>query len=458
MRRILNFLVLNPCVAIGDLLLMQAAFFATYLFRLSMTGWPIARLGSYLHVLPWMVWLGFWALSLCGLYKNWLEIAERQLCYFLGIASLFFVLGLASLFWWEGLARLPLLPAANLVLVVFILLASYRLLLRRAYWLSAGPARVLVLANDENEAIHLIRELTMRAPGWMHPVGYLTAKDLSSLEGMARLFDRILLASDFADKPAVMERCAHLGKRVMTVPGTVELSSLRARAMEAGDWLFLDLQPPKLHAAQQGTKRFFDLLVAAAALLVLSPLLLVTAVAVMLTSKGPVLFRQDRVGKDGVEFTLYKFRTMIADAESATGPVLSLQGDPRITPLGHILRALRIDELPQLFNVLIGNMSMVGPRPERQFFVSQFRESVPAYDLRLSVKPGISGLAQVAGSYLTPFDQKLRFDLLYIYDYSLKLDIWILLRTLLVVLHVQQAVAPRLSPAGLVIEGQSSFK
>ena len=176
-----------------------------------------------------------------------------------------------------------------------------------------------------------------------------------------------------------------------------------------------------------------------ALLLLSSPVLLLVAALIPLTSKGSAWFRQERVGTNGKPFHILKFRTMVADAEQHSGPVLASESDPRITPLGRFLRATRIDELPQLFNVLKGDMSLVGPRPERAFFVEQFEREFPAYELRHAVKPGLTGLAQVVGRYSTTVERKLHFDLLYIYNYSLLLDLKILLQTIRVVLQREQA-------------------
>jgi exopolysaccharide biosynthesis polyprenyl glycosylphosphotransferase len=237
-----------------------------------------------------------------------------------------------------------------------------------------------------------------------------------------------------------------MGKNVMVIPETLEMSLLGASSIAIDDVLIFTVRPPRLSPGQILTKRVFDLMASVALLLLSSPIVLIASILVRLTSKGPIIFKQDRVGKDGEEFTLYKLRTMVNDAEEQTGPVLAQESDPRITKLGCILRATRIDELPQLFNVLVGNMSMIGPRPEREFFVNKFRETVQNYDLRFAVKPGITGLAQVAGGYSTTVVRKLRFDLLYIYDYSLMLDFRILLRTVLVVLHREQARGMKATP------------
>jgi lipopolysaccharide/colanic/teichoic acid biosynthesis glycosyltransferase len=160
----------------------------------------------------------------------------------------------------------------------------------------------------------------------------------------------------------------------------------------------------------------------------------VVAVAVRLTSRGPVLFRQERLGKDRRPFTMFKFRTMRADAERGTGPVLATENDPRVTWLGRSLRAARLDELPQLWNVLRGDMSFVGPRPERPEFVRAFERDIHGYAERFKIRPGLTGYAQVNGEYHTSAATKLKYDLAYIYNRSLWLDFRILSETVKVIM------------------------
>ena len=189
-----------------------------------------------------------------------------------------------------------------------------------------------------------------------------------------------------------------------------------------------------LTAEQRVLKRILDIAVAVTALIILSPVILITAVMIKLDSKGPVLYSQERVGLYGKTFFVHKFRSMKQDAEAKCGPVLAAEGDPRITKFGRFMRATRHDELPQLFNVLKGEMSIVGPRPERPFFVKQFIAQKPEYDYRHNVKPGITGLAQIAGKYNTSAYDKLIYDLLYIQDVSVKTDLMIMLQTFKVLL------------------------
>ena len=183
-------------------------------------------------------------------------------------------------------------------------------------------------------------------------------------------------------------------------------------------------------------KRMFDCLAAILGAIILSPLFLVTAILVKLTSKGPVFYVQTRVGQDGDHFKMYKFRTMKADAEKDTGPVWADANDQRITPIGGFLRKTHIDELPQLFNIIRGEMSLIGPRPERPVFVDKFKEEIPNYEQRLAVKPGITGLAQVWHRYdetIEDVKKKLKYDLLYIRRMCFWADFSILLRTVRVV-------------------------
>ena len=189
-----------------------------------------------------------------------------------------------------------------------------------------------------------------------------------------------------------------------------------------------------LTAEQRVLKRILDIAVAVIALIILSPVMLITAVMIKLDSKGPVLYSQERVGLYGKIFFVHKFRSMKQDAEAKCGPVLAAEGDTRITKFGRLMRATRLDELPQLFNVLKGEMSIVGPRPERPFFVKQFIAQKPEYDYRHNVKPGITGLAQIAGKYNTSAYDKLIYDLLYIQDVSVKTDLMIMLQTFKVLL------------------------
>jgi sugar transferase (PEP-CTERM system associated) len=189
-------------------------------------------------------------------------------------------------------------------------------------------------------------------------------------------------------------------------------------------------------------KRVIDVIVSAVGVILATPVALITAIAIKLDSAGPVLYRQERVGQNESPFTLLKFRSMSDDAEEETGPVWAADGDPRITRVGRIIRKLRIDEIPQMLNVLKGEMSFVGPRPERSFFVADLKSKIPYYHLRFSVKPGITGWAQVSYHYGDSEQdaiEKLQYDLYYLKNMSPMFDLQILFETVKVILLTKGA-------------------
>jgi lipopolysaccharide/colanic/teichoic acid biosynthesis glycosyltransferase len=190
---------------------------------------------------------------------------------------------------------------------------------------------------------------------------------------------------------------------------------------------------------QQTFKRLIDVVVSIVALIILLPLYIVLAFAVKTSSPGPIFFLQERIGKNGRTFNIVKFRTMFRDAEKY-GPQLSSANDPRITPIGKYMRKLRLDEFPQFYNVLIGDMSLVGPRPERQYYIDQIVQIEPQYLHLTKVRPGITSWGQVKYGYAENVDQmlqRMKFDLLYLKNRTLALDFKIMLYTLLIIIKAK---------------------
>jgi lipopolysaccharide/colanic/teichoic acid biosynthesis glycosyltransferase len=203
----------------------------------------------------------------------------------------------------------------------------------------------------------------------------------------------------------------HSSARLETQPGREATAHISVRTPRTGEFLI----------------RLLDIVGSLAILILALPVMFVSALLIRITSAGPVFYKQERVGQSGKLFTLCKFRTMIDDAEKHVGPVLATKDDERITPVGRILRRMRIDELPQIYNVLRGDMSLVGPRPERAFFIERHKA---LQGVRLSVKPGLTGLAQVRSYYDLKPAHKVKYDYLYIQNRSVFLNIYILLQTI----------------------------
>ena len=215
----------------------------------------------------------------------------------------------------------------------------------------------------------------------------------------------------------------------MLLPDLPELLCLGAELDKIDDIPVFRLHNLQPTLEVRSMKRILDICVSFTGFVCALPFMLATAAAIKIFDPGPVLYSQIRTGLHGREFKIYKFRTMRVDAEKYSGPMLAKENDPRITRLGRFLRAVRLDELPQIWNVLNGDMSVVGPRPERPFFVEKFTTETPEYAYRHNVKPGITGLAQVYGKYnTTPFD-KLVYDLMYIQQCSLLTDLSIIVQT-----------------------------
>lgn len=219
---------------------------------------------------------------------------------------------------------------------------------------------------------------------------------------------------------------------IKLIPDILQMASLKAGMEHLEGIPTINLGDIPLHGYRLFFKRFFDLLLSLGGSILLFPFFMVIALLIKLDSKGPIFYIQERIGLDGKHFKIIKFRTMIKDAEAETGVIWSPPDDKRITRIGKTLRKFSLDEFPQLLNVLKGDMSLVGPRPERPKFVEKFRNDIPKYMLRHRVKAGMTGWAQVHGlRQNTPLDKRIEFDIYYIQNWTFKLDLEILWRTLL---------------------------
>lgn len=242
-----------------------------------------------------------------------------------------------------------------------------------------------------------------------------------------------------ADRRKVISYAMKYEKKVFLVPGLYDIMLQNATLVSAGDVPLMQLGGLLNIEYLSLTKRLMDIILSLLGLIILSPLMLFIALAIKLDSPGPVFYSQTRTGFKGKTFKVYKFRTMVKNAEKFSGPVLATEQDPRITRTGSWLRKTRMDEIPQFWNVFCGNMSLVGPRPERPYFVEEFSEELPEFDYRHLVKGGITGLAQIEGRYSTKPRNKLNYDLFYAQNKSLLLDIVILLRTAKVLFQKDKA-------------------
>jgi exopolysaccharide biosynthesis polyprenyl glycosylphosphotransferase len=394
--------------------------------------------------------LGF--LGLYGQYERFREPLGRLL-----LPALFLqLLTLASIYF---LAPRYSFPRSLVVVYVFldgVFLAAWRSALdrlfplprRRALVVGGGPAADLIAETVRRhpwagvEVVGRVSEGGAEAPpetasvtatGGLALLGPVDR--LAEIVESAGVDEVILTPEESSWRDRIFERIPEGWRADLLVwPSPFETMIGRLRFRIVGDLPLLEARTQPLQPVGAFVKRGFDVLASAVMLLLLAPVVGVAALLVAGTSAGGVFYRQTRVGRDGRLFQLWKLRTMRKGAEIETGAVLASPGDPRMTGIGRALRSARVDEIPQLWNVLRGDMSLVGPRPERPEFTGEFAQSVPGWALRHSVRPGLTGLAQVSGEYSTEPEIKLRYDLAYLNNWSFGLDLSILFRTLRVIL------------------------
>jgi len=300
------------------------------------------------------------------------------------------------------------------------------------------------LARQLLEAIELNKELGFRPIGCLSLSRKRVGKRVAGVEVIGTLkdlrrtivgrgVDQVLVAlpSPSAQRlREIMEILSDTTADVKLVPDIYQYATLFGGLEEFGGLPVVNLQSVGVTGVNAMIKRLFDILFSALFLLLLAPVLIIVGLLVWLTSPGSILYRQERVGLDGKPFGMLKFRTMRVGAEDQ-GPMFARAQDPRTTPVGSLLRRLSLDELPQLWNVLVGEMSLVGPRPERPMFIAKFRRRIPRYQLRHMVKAGMTGWAQIHGLRgRTNIAKRVEYDLYYIEHWSLLLDLKILARTL----------------------------
>jgi exopolysaccharide biosynthesis polyprenyl glycosylphosphotransferase len=393
------------------------------------------------------------ALDLLGLYSRGEPRARLDLLVRIEAAVWGAGAGLATALFVtdQDFARSLVLLAVGLQAVA---LPAWRLLLGR--WWRPRRRRVL-LVGDGALATELAASIATRGWHGLEVAGYVPSPGTEPNGGDRRalgprlgelcdvprivaagLVDEVILAvASPSWKTELIDSLADLGGRragVLLVPDPFESLIGRLRYRWVHDIPMIEVVRREEWSPSRPLKRALDLAGASLLGLLALPAFAAVALAVRLGSAGPVIYRQRRVGRDRSQFELLKFRTMSVDAEADGAERLATPGDERITRVGSFLRRTRLDELPQLINVLRGDMSLVGPRPERPGFVARYLEEVPGYGERFAVRPGVTGLAQVVGDYHTTAENKLRYDLAYIANQNLRLDLSILFRTVRTVL------------------------
>lgn len=298
--------------------------------------------------------------------------------------------------------------------------------------------RLLIVSQTPEDADRLF----VKAAGELRRLnlvylGYVLADNKNDLYHMIDHSSEVLVSPQLAerDKEEIYLYCVDHDKTLYVVPQYSELVLAKFRVIQFSDMPTFLVDNLGLTFQQRILKRTFDVLFSLIVLILTAPIQLAIALAIRIDSKGPAFYTQERITISGRVHKIYKFRTMINNAEEKFGAFQSSAADPRVTRIGRILRSSRLDELPQFFNILVGDMSTVGPRSDRPITIGEFEDNIKGYNQRLKVKSGLTGLAQISGHYDTSPEDKLRYDLMYIKNYSFLLDLSIIMKTVQVVLH-----------------------
>jgi Undecaprenyl-phosphate glucose phosphotransferase len=465
LRRFNRFLVAFYVTA--DALLGLSAFILAYTIRFHTGLIPITKgippLGQYLNLLPFiavLVPLGFHLQSLYRLRRGRSRVDDFFAVFVGSILAVLMGVGVTTYVQIyiapnvRGAYEVSQAVWAIFLVLNIVLTYSLRQLMREVFerrWRSGiGLRRVLIAGSGElgrivADKIIEHRELGYQIAGFVDDkasgdhLGYRGLPLLGTIDQIADIamresIDHLYVALPPEQHVKTIELLDITSREcidVKVVPDILQVIALRARLEDLDGVPVININEPSLQGVNALVKRAIDIAISSAALLVFAVPIAVLAALVRLTSKGPAFFRQERMGLDGKSFTIVKFRSMHDDAERETGPVWTQQGDPRVTGFGRFLRRSNLDELPQLWNVLRGDMSIVGPRPERPHFVEQFKHRIPQYMLRHKVKAGLTGWAQVNGwRGNTALDKRIEYDLYYIENWSVRLDLKIIWLTI----------------------------
>lgn len=321
-------------------------------------------------------------------------------------------------------------PILVMTIVEFMAICVWSPVSTRLYRILYPPRKVLLIYG-EHPIVSLMGKMNTRNDRFIVGEVVHISAGLDIIQKKIRHYGGVVICDIPSHmRNVILKYCYEQSVRTYTTPKISDILLRSAESMHMFDTPLLLSRNVGLSFDQRVVKRLMDIILSLAALIVLSPVFIITAAAIKAYDRGPVFFRQDRCTKDGKVFSICKFRSMIVDAEKEGHSIPATDGDPRITPVGKIIRATRIDELPQLLNILKGDMSIVGPRPERVEHVELYTKDIPEFPYRMKVKGGLTGYAQVYGKYNTTAYDKLKLDLMYIQNYSVLLDIEIILKTI----------------------------
>jgi len=422
-----------------------------------------AQIPLKLYLIPFLILYIYWVIvfSVAGMYRSWYRLSrlDEVITIFksiiIGMVLFYFILFFSGLGHHSISRSILIIYISSLIVFVSLGRMIVRNIQRKLLVNGIGVRRIIVVGIND-EAVRISHDILKRPALGLRFMGFIDYKEqetlgrkelniLGNLNELSRIIKKnkiedVIFALHHEDRDhifEIMNQIQDLSVDFYIIPELYDIVAGHLKTNQIYGFPLVKLFPSLMTPFEEKTKRFIDISLSLLGLMLSSPLLLIVMIIIKIDSPGPLIFKQERSGKNGKLFKVLKFRSMVANAEKKTGPVWASKNDARITRFGNFMRKTRIDEIPQFINILKNEMSLVGPRPERPFFVEKFKKEIPLYANRLKVKPGLTGYAQVKHKYdasLEDVKEKLKYDLYYIENMSLRLDLKIMLRTVWVIL------------------------
>lgn len=391
--------------------------------------YELHNLEAFDESFPWIALMAILVLSFNGVFSAIKKTTAEQIVMMLISAVMIGVTTMAAAFFVRGFGF-----PRSLILIAFfiqaILFSVMKILFMQVLRFMRGTRHIMIIC-DFKEKETLTRKILSSIGTYDRISLFVSPENKTYLKHMEKV-DKIFISDTIEGrlKDEIITYCVSLDKSLYIVPKTFEIAILNSDIMQFSDLPTFKINTLHLSQEKMLIKRVFDIVISALGLVILSPVILLVALVIYFKEGRPVFFKQRRATLDNRPFDLIKFRSMVVNAEEETGAIWAQDNDPRVTKLGRFLRRFWIDEIPQLFNVLKGDMSLVGPRPERPVFIEKFSEDIPDFSYRLTVKAGVTGLAQVMGKYSTTPQNKIKYDLMYIRNAGLLFDLKIIVETI----------------------------
>jgi exopolysaccharide biosynthesis polyprenyl glycosylphosphotransferase len=418
-------------LTIVDVLLVVLSIYLAYIIRFYPRYIPKYNIDPFIRMAPIIIILYLIFMYIYGL-ADLIKQSVGEIVYSVFLTVILLSIStMAATFFFRGFTY-PRLVVIYSSIIQVILLSIWKSLVWKVKRNLYGKKDVIIIG--ENNVEHVAKKIILKHND-LYNIKYICSPNWKDVVRLVNEVEIVIVCDDVTSefKDNILDKCLVEQKSVMIVPTMSDLALFGSKLNKIDDVPLLKAKPLCLTAEEKAIKRVLDIILGFVGAVISSPIMLLVAIFIKMSDGGNIFYTQERVTEGGNNFNLIKFRSMKMNAEKLSGPVLATDKDPRITGIGRFIRATRLDELPQIFNIIKGDMSIVGPRPERPFYVDKFEKEIPDYKYRTAVKAGLTGLAQVLGKYNTLPEDKVRYDIIYIKNYSILLDIKLIFQTVKII-------------------------